>query len=221
MKNYNVCDSEIAKSAKTCPYCGAKNKKTPIALIIIAVIIVAIIVVAIAATAGGGVGNDKPVVTGGNGSEVGSSSGNSASQQAKTVVNIGDTVETNTFEITILSVEVKDYVGYTSSGSSPRDGGLYVAVKFEYKNTSDKPIDMYSLPSIKLQDSKGTNYSSDYVASLYYGTEFDKHSTGLSDLNPGIKAVDGNVFEISIESYEMGGWSVLVEADKEYTVTIK
>lgn len=34
-----TCGTQIAKSAKACPSCGAKNKKTPIALIIVLVII--------------------------------------------------------------------------------------------------------------------------------------------------------------------------------------
>ena len=38
MKNCKTCGTQIAKSAKTCPSCGAKNKKPPVALIIFLVI---------------------------------------------------------------------------------------------------------------------------------------------------------------------------------------
>lgn len=48
MKPCKVCGKQIAKKAKTCPYCGAKNKKSHkglIALLIIIVVAVATVVV--------------------------------------------------------------------------------------------------------------------------------------------------------------------------------
>ena len=39
MTSCKTCGTQIAKSAKACPSCGAKNKKKPIALIIVLVII--------------------------------------------------------------------------------------------------------------------------------------------------------------------------------------
>ncbi|MBQ6708680.1 MAG: zinc ribbon domain-containing protein [Clostridia bacterium] len=39
MTSCKTCGTQIAKSAKNCPSCGAKNKKKPIALIIVLVII--------------------------------------------------------------------------------------------------------------------------------------------------------------------------------------
>ena len=65
-----ACGGEMAKSAKTCPHCGAKNKKMPIWLIALVVVLF----IAIVGSADGGesteggtnstIGNDKGVFSG-------------------------------------------------------------------------------------------------------------------------------------------------------------
>ena len=52
MANCKTCGTEIAKSAKICPNCGAKiKKKSPI---LIGVIVIAVIAIIAVATSGGG-----------------------------------------------------------------------------------------------------------------------------------------------------------------------
>lgn len=134
---------------------------------------------------------------------------------------VGDKITTGKYEITIISVEEKSSVGSKYAESKPADGGVYVAVKWEYKNISNEPIGAFSFPKLALQDAKGTKYSEDLSASVYYSTEIDKNRKALSDLNPGIKVIDGGVFEISKETYANIGWDLLVEADKKNIVNIK
>lgn len=52
--NCKTCGAEIAKNAKTCPSCGAKNKKGKKRIIIIAVLILIVLVIAIAASGDNG-----------------------------------------------------------------------------------------------------------------------------------------------------------------------
>ena len=137
------------------------------------------------------------------------------------LIMIKDTVTTDKFEITILNVEKRTFVGGEYFKTSPSSGGVYVAVKWEYKNITDKPIKSYSSPKISLQDSNGVKYSQDYSASSYYATEINKDRKIISDLNPGIKVVDSSVFEISQESYNNAGWNLLVDSDMDYLVNIK
>ncbi len=144
-----------------------------------------------------------------------------ANKEEEKKFKIGDKITTGKYEITIISVEEKSSVGSKYAESKPADGGVYVAVKWEYKNISNEPIGSFSLPKLTLQDAKGTKYSEDVSASMYYSTEIDKNRKALSDLNPGIKVLDGGVFEISKEAYANIGWKLLVEADKKVIVDIK
>ena len=126
--------------------------------------------------------------------------------KAETSFKIGDMIKTEKFEIKILSVEERKEVGEKYVSSKPADGGIYVAVKFEYKNISDKPIGMFSFPKIVLQDSNKNKYNQDLSATTYYATEIQPDRKVLSDLNPGIKVMDTGVFEISKEAYAQGEW---------------
>ena len=64
MKNCKSCNAEIAASAKTCPHCGAKNKK-PIFLRPWFIALILIVVVAVFA----GGGSDEPAPAGGDTTE--------------------------------------------------------------------------------------------------------------------------------------------------------
>lgn len=138
----------------------------------------------------------------------------------ETVANIGDTIKTNKFEITILSIKEKSQVGGEYINSQASEGGIYVAVTWQYKNISDKPIGSFSTPSINMIDKNNTKYNSDIGASSYYATEIDLNSKILSNLNPGITVKDASVFEISKELYDIGGWKLKIKADKEAFINI-
>ena len=77
--------------------------------------------------------------------------------------SVGETCKIENFDFTVESVKVFRSLGDTSAS----EGGVYVCVKFKYKNTSDKPIGAWSLPSItKLISPKGVQYTSDLGATV-------------------------------------------------------
>lgn len=65
MKKCKACGADIAKSAKICPHCGAKNGGSKIPLIIVIVIVLLIVIAAI-----GGSRNSTPQKVNGDGSSV-------------------------------------------------------------------------------------------------------------------------------------------------------
>ena len=65
-----------------------------------------------------------------------------------------------------------------------------------------------------------SEYDGDISAGTYYAAETDPDRKVLSDLNPNIKVKDSAVFEISKTAYEAGGFTVCVDADKDFDVKI-
>ena len=133
-------------------------------------------------------------------------------EEKETIYNIGDAVPCGNFEIIIESVSVRDTVGTEYYDITASDGGTYVCVDFWIKNISEEPKSSYSFPTIKLQNSKGINYSRDYDASVHYRYEKkDRDTKIVSDLNPGIKVKDYSAFEVAKEFYENDSWYVNID----------
>lgn len=190
-----TCGKEVAKSAKTCPHCGAKNRK-PIykrfsfyLLIIFALIIMY--------------------------------SGNDTEPVPEIVYNIGNTISTDKFELVVTSVETKNKVGTKYFNSTPSECGIYVAVQWKCKNISNEPISSWDLPTIYLYDSNNTRYSTDIDASSNYATEIEPDRKVFSDLNPNITTTYSHVFEIAKENYENDTWTLQINADENVKVKIK
>lgn len=208
-----TCGADIAHNAKSCPQCGAKNSKPfykkwwvwGIALIVI---------IAVSSNSGNKSGNNTTnsvtnnTTTAGNNTDI------------QTMYSVGETITTDKFEITINNIQTKESVGGKYSPKEASDGGIYVCVDYEYKNISNQPISSFSCPKIKLKDSNGVTYEADINATAYYSTETTPDNKALSDLNPGIKVSDSDVFEISKEEYAKGGFYIVVDADKKFNVKI-
>ena len=203
-----VCNEEIAVGAKVCPKCGAKNKK-PFYKKWWVWLIAIIVIVAIA---GGGSDEETkdPQTT---------KSSSSASEEASAYA-VGDLLTTDKFEIKVTKAETADSVGTQYFNASPSEGGVYVIVEWECKNISKKPISSFSCPTITLVDSEEVSYDSDLDATTTYAVAAELDNKVLSDLNPGINVKDAQVFEISKEAYDAGGFSVKVDADSDFLVKI-
>lgn len=205
-----TCGADIAHNAKSCPQCGAKNSKPfykkwwvwGIALIVI---------IAVSSNLGNKSGTNNAT---------NSSTTAANSSDIQTMYSVGETITTDKFEITINNIQTKESVGGEYFSTDASDGGIYVCVDFEYKNISNQPISSFSCPKIKLKDSNGVTYESDINATAYYSTETNPDNKALSDLNPGIKVSDSDVFEISKEEYAKGGFSIVVDAGKKFDVKI-
>ncbi len=165
--------------------------------------------------------NDQPAPQKVN-SEEGEKSTSSTDNQPPETFKVGDTTKTEKFEITVTEAKKYNKDGSGFLDSTPSEGGLYIAVQWNYKNISDEQIGSFSTPSLKLVSSSGVEFSSDLGASGSFASELDLDRKILSELSPGITVKDADVFEVSDEMYGDGeGWKVLIKADQDVTVEIE
>jgi hypothetical protein len=146
--------------------------------------------------------------------------GDSEPAAAPEPASIGETITTDKVEIIITSGETKKVVGSEFLPSKPADGGIYYAVQWQYKNISDKPIESFKVPRLKLVDGNNTEYESDIGASASYATELKLSAKILSDINPGITIKDAHVFEVSEELFNTEDWKLLVDSDEDIYVKL-
>ena len=135
MTTCKACGAEIAKSAKSCPHCGAKNKKPPVILIAIAVIIL----IGIISSIGGGNSSDNSnsssTVSENNGSQNSSAFSDATNQNSLAPSN------TNSKFSGDCGIAVKGEMGTDIIGQP--------TVTVEITNTSDKDISaiqFYAIP---------------------------------------------------------------------------
>jgi DNA-directed RNA polymerase subunit RPC12/RpoP len=197
------CGAEISSSAKRCPNCGKDSRNFFMKHKIISVILILIVLSVAGAAIGGGNNGKNP----------------SDDKSAATVLpKVGDVLTTSDYQIVIKSVKTSDKVGNQYFNKKPASGGIFVVLNYTIKNVTDKPIGAFSTPIFQMQDSKGTNYDADIDASAYYATEAELNDKVLSDLNPGITVKGADVFEISKNLYNAGGWKVYINADDDLYV---
>ena len=145
MTTCKACGAEIAKSAKTCPQCGSKNKqKHPILGILLIIIGIAII----GAAFGGG--SDEPKKVG----EVEQST--TKQEQVQTEFKVGEKVALN--DVVVTLVNVTESKG--SQFNKPTDGNVFVLCEFEIENNTSGDVSVSSLLSFEAYcDDYTTNFS--------------------------------------------------------------
>lgn len=135
-----ACGAEIAKSAKTCPYCGAKNKgKHPILSAVLIVLGIFLIIGALNPSS-------EPTKVG----EVEAT----IEQDVQTTFGVGEKVSLDDVVVTLLDVT-------ESSGSTynkPAVGNVFVLCEFEIENNSSGDIGVSSIMSFDC-------YCDDYATS--------------------------------------------------------
>lgn len=135
-----ACGAEIAKSAKTCPYCGAKNKgKHPILSAVLIVLGIFLIIGALNPSS-------EPTKVG----EVEATT----EQDVQTTFGVGEKVSLDDVVVTLLDVT-------ESSGSTynkPAVGNVFVLCEFEIENNSSGDIGVSSIMSFDC-------YCDDYATS--------------------------------------------------------
>lgn len=165
------CNKEIAKNAKICPHCGAKNKKKHFWLIaIIAVIVLACI---IAATGD----SDEP-------QKVDNPNKNGASQNINK--NNGDKDQNNNNKnteffagetaqlknILVTFINVSESTG--STYNKPAEGNIFVICEFEITNNSKEEITVSSIMNFEA-------YCDDYACSLSLGAMIENDDKNQLD----------------------------------------
>ncbi len=133
-------------------------------------------------------------------------------------VKVGDSFATPTYEIQIRSAQARSSVGNPLFASQPSEGGIYIAIQWSYKNISQKPVSSFRRPTVHLKAPDGTKYDPDLGASASYATELDIDAKAFSDLNPGIRVVDADVFEVSRQMFDPSSWRILVDGDRDTEV---
>lgn len=140
MTKCKTCGADIAKSAKVCPACGAKQKK-PVALIVIAVFIAIGII-------GAALGGNSP-------EKVGDTGTNSTAPQ-QTEFAVGDVVSLKDIEVTFVSCTESSGKGYYT----PDSGNVFLFCEFAIENKSNKDISVSSIMSFEAYvDDYSTNMS--------------------------------------------------------------
>ena len=155
MKNCKSCGAEIAKSAKVCPKCGAKQKK-PTALIVLLVVVAIGLIASI-----GNSGSNAPTKVGEaeTPSKTGGTTETAAPAEttapADTAFHVGDIVELNDIKVTLVNVTENNGKNYMT----PTDGNVFVICEFEIENNSSADIAVSSIMSFEA-------YIDDYSANM-------------------------------------------------------
>ena len=151
MKKCKTCGADIAKKAKVCPSCGAKQKK-PTALIILGVIVLIFIVAAVFGD------SNEPTQVGTvdpSASFAGTQSDSTQLVDQPDVFGVGDVVELDGVNVTLLSVTENN----GSQFFTPTDGNVFVLFEFDIDNQSDSDIAVSSMLSFEA-------YFDDYASSV-------------------------------------------------------
>ena len=157
------CGYEIAKSAKTCPQCGAKNKKGhPVLFGIIALFVLIGMV--------GSMGDqDTPEkVETPHTSHTETTVG--TKHEEKTEFYVGETAELKGVQVTFVNT-------VESTGSDfnqPADGNVFVLCEFEIANNSDREINISSIMSFEA-------YCDDYACTFSLAALMEKGSKNQLD----------------------------------------
>lgn len=147
LKKCKTCGAQIAKSAKVCPSCGAKQHKGVNFLV---GLICFIAVIAIISTLGK---KSEPEKVGEQPDQAASS--DNATVETNKTFGVGDQVKLNDIIVTLTEVKNSDGSEY----NHPGDGNEYVLCSFTIENNSQKDIAVSSLVSFE-------TYVDDYTTSM-------------------------------------------------------
>lgn len=181
--NCKSCGAEIAKDAKSCPNCGAKNKKGHPVVIGILIFLVLVIIV----SAMGGEEEPKPVEKPGE-SQVGTSSG--SNKDDKNVFSVGEYAELRGVKVSLVSVTKS----MGSDFNTPTDGNVFVLCEFEIINDSEAEVSVSSMLSFDA-------YCDDYACSLSLSALLEKGNKNQLDgtVAPG-KKINGVIgYEVPVD----------------------
>lgn len=184
------CGAEIAKTAKTCPQCGAKQHQA--ALSVCVVIIVIAVFLCIGTVASGGSGDEPHKVTGGD-ATVSSSDATSSVATTETTApkntafTVGDKVELNGIVVTLVDITENTGANYTT----PSDGKVFVLCEFEIENNSSKDIAVSSIMSFE-------TYVDDYTTNMSLSALLTTDKTQLDGSVAAGKKMNGVIgYEVS------------------------
>lgn len=157
-----ACGQEMAKSAKVCPHCGAKNKKVNPILVGVIVLVMLIIIVSAAG------GNDEPVKVGENTTPV--TTTEIVSQADKNTFAVGEIAELRDVQVSLVGVT--ESTG--SSFNTPNEGNVFVLCEFEITNNSKEEVAVSSMLSFEA-------YCDDYTCAYSLSALMEKGNKNQLD----------------------------------------
>lgn len=178
LTNCKTCGAQIAKSAKTCPSCGAKVKKGHPILIGVLIVIALLVVIN---TMGGSKEPQKVATpTQSQNTAAATTAATTATKEVeqttapkedkKTTFLVGETAELNGVQVTLKGVtESKG-----SSYNKPNDGSVFVLCEFDIANNSDAEIAISSMMSFDA-------YCDDYACTYSLGALLEKGNKNQLD----------------------------------------
>lgn len=181
------CGQLVAKSAKSCPNCGAKNKKPvfkkPWFWILIALVV--IIVISVAASGG----NEKP--TSGKAEQGVTSAAAEEKKEQKTKFAAGEWVDINGLKVTYKSCET-DWSGYDEY-AKPKNGNKVIRAELEFENTGkdDAVIDVMEC------------YADGYKCESFLFGNSDYNNPVMESVAPGKKVTGIYYFEVPSNAKEV------------------
>lgn len=170
MTTCKACGHDIAKSAKSCPHCGARNKKKH--PILLGFIILFIVVGVLGSTED----SNEPKRT--NRTDATNSDAIVETEVATTTAQIekedvfyvGETAVLKGVSVTLLSVTESTGSDY----NKPTDGNVFVLCEFEIANDSDTEINVSSMMSFEA-------YCDDYTCTFSLGALMEKGNKNQLD----------------------------------------
>lgn len=143
-----TCGAQIAKSAKACPNCGARQRNRHPVLTVILTLVLILFIIGLAVS----IAEQKPTKV-----ESTNAPGTRAAATASpapTVFTVGDTAEMNKVRVTLVAVRS----GIGADLFTPEAGNVFLTFELEIENGTDAEIAVSSLASFSA-------YADDYALS--------------------------------------------------------
>lgn len=187
MTTCEACGKEMAKSAKSCPSCGAKNKK-PIYKKWFFWLIVIIIVISVISANGG---EDETTIT-----PTEETQAEETQTEEKEIYSIGEVVTVGNIDWEVISA--KNLGNTIPSGNSFIDdcvtnSGEFIEVVVKVTNNRDE---MYTITGVRMEDNRGREFvEADNVYMCVDDSVFV-----LENINPGISKTFTGIFEVPTDA---------------------
>lgn len=187
--NCKSCGAEIAKTAKACPHCGAKQHRG----VLKTCIMILLIVIVISAIIASGEKNDEPALVEKDlqttDLDTQGAANNSPEPEQPSVFTVGDTVALNDINVTLVSVTENNGGNYMT----PSNGKVFVVCEFEIENNSGKDIAVSSMLSFDA-------YVDDYATGMNLSAMLSTDKTQLDGTVASGKKMNGVIgYEVSPE----------------------
>ena len=170
MISCKTCGAEIAKSAKVCPNCGAKNKKHKALGIVLTVFGVLILIGALSG------GNSGPEKVGDDPNSTG------VQNEMSGKFKVGEIVKLNDVYVTLVGVEISKGANFLT----PSSGNVFAICEFEIDNQSSKELAISSLLCFEA-------YADDYAVNLSVSAMGETDNTPLNGKIAAGKKKNGDV----------------------------